>query len=295
VKQKRVQSAFEKFVVTLPISNIVPQREITDSTKKLDCYHQMISSLEHIGLIEPLVVHERQNGTYLLVDGHLRLDILKSKGMAEVKCILARDDEAYTYNKRVNYVPPIAQHLMLLEVLRNGVSEERVAAALNVEVRTIKAKRDLLTGICPEVIDILHDRNVGAQVFSVLRKMKPLRQIEAAEHMMASNTFSALFAKAILAVTKPEMLIEKESKKILQVQSAASHALLEQENDSLLRDLKAVEDSYGTDMLALTISCSYLEKILANAKIERYLERNHADTFKALRSLLAEARVSEAS
>ena len=143
------------------------------------------------------------------------------------------------------------------------------------------------------MVDLLHDRNVSAQVFAVLRKMKPLRQIEAAEHMVASNTFSALFAKAILAVTKPEMLNQRVSKKILQAHSAASQALLEQENETLLRDLKAVEDSYGTDMLTLTISCSYLEKILGNSKVEKYLQKNPPDTLKALQALLAETSAGE--
>ena len=36
--------------------------------------------------------------------------------------------------------------------------------------------------------------------------MKPIRQIEAAEHMVAGGTYTIPFAKALLAVTKPEML-----------------------------------------------------------------------------------------
>src|SRR5581483_10154531 len=138
MKTQRVRSAFERYVITLPVASIVPQREIPNSTKTTACYQQIEASLEHIGLIEPLVVFEREKGSFLLVDGHSRFEILKSKGATEVKCILARDDESYTYNKRVNHAPPIAQHFMLLEVLKNGVPEERVAAALNVDVRTIR-------------------------------------------------------------------------------------------------------------------------------------------------------------
>jgi ParB-like nuclease domain len=87
------------------------------------CYKQIASSLEHVGLIEPLAVFEQPDGKFLLVDGHKRFAILKSRGIVEVACILATDDEAYTYNRRVSYVPPIAQHLMLLRVLESGVSE----------------------------------------------------------------------------------------------------------------------------------------------------------------------------
>jgi hypothetical protein len=49
----------------------------------------------------------------------------------------------------------------------------------------------------------LIDKSVSPQVFGVLRKMKPIRQIEAAEHMVAGGTYTIPFAKALLAVTKP--------------------------------------------------------------------------------------------
>ena len=81
------------------------------------------------------MVYEQSQGTFLLVDGNTRFEILKSRGAKEVACIPARDDESYTYNKRVSAVPPILQHYMLLRVLENGVTEERVAAALNVDIK----------------------------------------------------------------------------------------------------------------------------------------------------------------
>jgi ParB-like chromosome segregation protein Spo0J len=295
MRSRAVQAAFERFILSLPVSVIRPQREVTPSVRKSAFYKQIAASLEHIGLIEPLVVFEKPGTGYLLLDGHLRLEIMKSMKWSEVRCIIARDDEAYTYNKRVNYVPPVAQHFMLLEVLKNGVSEERVAAALNVDIHTVRLKRDLLKGICAEVVDLLHDRHLNAQVFAILRRMKPLRQIEATEHMIASDTFSVIFAKAILAFTKPEMLVDPDSKRTIQAQSAAGKALLENESDGLLRDLKAVEDSYGADVLTLTVSCGYLERLLENSKVTKYLERNHLDTLRALRALLADFRSGELS
>jgi hypothetical protein len=44
----------------------------------------------------------------------------------------------------------MAQHFMLLRVLENGLSEERVAAALNVDIGSVRRKRDMLNGICPK-------------------------------------------------------------------------------------------------------------------------------------------------
>jgi hypothetical protein len=229
-----------------------------------------------------LVVYPRAPGEYLLLDGHVRLEILKSLGVTEAKCLLSTDDEAYTYNRHVNQIPPIAQHFMLLGALKNGLTEERIAAAPDVSIDSIRSKREMLNGICPEVVQILLEKHVSIHVFAILKKMKPIRQIEAAEHMVAGGTYTVPFAKALLAVTKPEMLEEPPSAK-LQATSEAARAMLEEQNEFLLRDLKSVEESYGTDALTLTVSRGYLERLMRNPKIERYMERYHLDILQTLR------------
>jgi hypothetical protein len=284
-----VKAAFEKQVVVLPIDIIVPQKEITESHRKEEFYKKLTASLKHIGLIEPLVVFPRGPGDYLLLEGHMRLEILKSMKITEVKCLLSTDDEAYTYNRHVNHIPAIAQHFMLLEALKTGLTEERIAAALDVSLDSIRIRRDLLNGICPEVVQILIDKSISPQVFAILRKMKPVRQIEAAEHMVAGGTYTIPFAKALLAVTKPEMLEgHAASSKKLQATSMAARSMLEEENDFLLRDLKSVEESYGTDVLTLTVTCGYLDRLLKNPKIDRYLARNHVEILQTLQKLLTD-------
>ena len=282
-----VKAAFEKQVVLLPLDIIVPQKEVTQSHRSGEFYKQLTASLKHVGVIEPLVVYPRGLGDYLLLDGHVRLEILKSIGVKEVKCLLATDDEAYTYNRHVNHIPAVAQHFMLLEALKNGLTEERIAVALDVSLDSIRAKRDLLNGICSEAVQILADKQLSPKVFWILRRMKPIRQIEAAEHMVAGGTFTVPFAKALLAVTKPEMLEEQAAAdKKLQATSIAARSMLEEQNEFLLKDLKSVEESYGTDVLTLTVACGYLDRLLTNPKIERYMARNHADILQALQKLL---------
>ena len=286
-----VKAAFEKQIIVLPIGIIVPQKEITTSHRNGEFYKQLTASLKHIGLIEPLVVYPRGPGDYLLLEGHLRLEILKSIGVTEAKCLLSTDDEAYTYNRHVNHIPAVAQHFMLLEALKTGLTEERIAAALDVSLESIRMRRDLLNGICPEAVQILIDKPIRPQVFALLRKMKPIRQIEAAEHMVAGGTYTIPIAKALLAVTKPEMLEADPaaSSKKLQATSSAARSMFEEENEFLLKDLKSVEESYGTDVLALTVSCGYIDRLLQNPKIERYLSRNHMDILETLQQLLSDS------
>jgi hypothetical protein len=291
--EKATKSAFGQYIVTLPVSCITAQREPTAAMKKTACYRQIVASLENIGLIEPLVVFEQSQRSFLLVDGHTRLAILKSLGIMEAACLVARDDEGYTYNRRVSHVSPIAQHFMLLRVLENGVSEERIAAALNVDIRSIRRKRDMLNGICPEAVSILEGRRLGVKAFSALRRMKPLRQIESAEHMVASNNFTLPFLRAILLVTKPEMLNSSDPKGAPCAHFGAPNVLLEREHEGLLRDLKAVEASFGSDMLTLAVSLKYLERIMKNAKVKKYLERSCPEVFSVLMELLQEIRADE--
>ena len=78
----------------------------------------------------------------------------------------------------------------------------------------------MLNGVCPEAIQVLIDKPVTPQVFSILRKMKAIRQIEAAEHMVAGGTYTIPFAKALLAASaKPEML----EKRTTFIKTARSH------------------------------------------------------------------------
>ena len=80
----KARPAFNPQVVILPIDVIVPQKELSTEFRKSTTYKRISSSLEHIGLIEPIVVYPRGPRDYLLLDGHARLDILKQIGRAHV-------------------------------------------------------------------------------------------------------------------------------------------------------------------------------------------------------------------
>jgi RepB plasmid partitioning protein/ParB-like nuclease domain len=281
-----IKAAFRQHVITLPMSRIIAQREPSEAAKKKSCYAQIASSLKNVGLIEPLVVYEQPDGNYLLLDGDTRLDILKCMAVTEVRCILAKDDEAYTYNRKVSHVPPVQQHFMLLRVLANGVSEERVAAALNIDVKAVRQKRDMLKGICPEAVRLLEGHRLSERSFSLLRKMKALRQIEAADHMIASNIFTKGFLSAILAVTKPQMLVASQGGPTSRSQEATT---LQREHEGLVRNLKSIENSYGLDMLTLAVSLKYVERVVINTEIKSYLHQKHPETLVLLSKIIQES------
>ena len=62
----------------------------------------------------------------------------------EVRCLIAKDDEAFTYNKRINRLATIQEHFMIVRAIERGVSEDSLAKALNLDVRAIRRRRTML-------------------------------------------------------------------------------------------------------------------------------------------------------
>jgi ParB-like chromosome segregation protein Spo0J len=286
-----VKRAFLPEIISVALTDIVPIKVISTPYRKTNTYQRIAASIEHVGLIEPLIVFPITEGQYMLLDGHTRLDVLIARGVAVAKCLVSTDNESYTYNKRVNYIPPIAQHHMILRALAY-VSEERIAKALNVSVAIIREKRDLLRGICPEAVEILHDQRVGAEAFRSLRRMKPIRQIDVARLMMSAMKFSARFAKVLLDGTKQEMLVATPTPRRQEI-TEAQQSMMEQETDELLKHSDSIKANYGNDILDLTAASKYVERLLANVRVHRYLAKHHKDSLTALEQLIADTSVDK--
>lgn len=267
---------FEHTTLRIPINEIMPLRDVPNSVRKSVKYKQIAASIAEVGIIEPPVVVRDHQGAALfhLLDGHLRLAILLEQGDSEVVCLVALEDEAFTYNRRVSRIAIIQEHRMILNAVKRGVSEERLARALNVNIGNIRAKRNLLTGICPEAVDLLRDKHVPLNAFTELRKMKAMRQIAAAEMMVAMNRYSTGYVKSIVAATLEDDLVETK-RKVVRGLTEAQIELMSRESAQLDREFKLIEQSYGADHLDLVLATGYLGSLLESAPIVRYLAQHH--------------------
>lgn len=279
------RTAFVPEVVSLKTASLSPGKPFDNRNRKDLKYRQIAATLKSVGLIEPLVVFPLGRGKYRVLDGNKRLDILTGRNVPQVECLVATVDESYTYNKRVNYLSPVGEHEMILRALTHN-SVERIAEALNVDVATIRRKRNLLEGICKEAIELLKDRRVTPRAFVALRKMRPVRQIEAAELMIASNKYSGRFAAALVVGTRSQMLVDSQKNSVPLMCSAAQKINMENETDALVKNLKIVEESYGVEVLTLSVACRYLTKLLANTKVHSYIAKRHPEICEELESLL---------
>jgi ParB-like chromosome segregation protein Spo0J len=285
---KQVRVGFNPRGVVIPISSILPVKQLKPIVKASQKYHQILSSVREVGIIEPLIVFPQngKSGKYILLDGHVRLEVLKDLGQSHAPCLIAADDEAYTYNKRISRVATVQEHVMILKAIKSGVSEERIAKVLNVDVASIRQKRDLLEGICREAVEILKTRQMSHRVFGLLKKMKPMRQIEVAELLMTASNFSVPYTKALLAATKPDMLIDPDKHKVIEGLTREQVAKMQNEMEVLQQELKLIEESHGNEVLNLVLARGYLGKLFGKGRIARYLNQNHADIFRELQSIL---------
>ena len=277
-KYTPLPQAFEDTTLRIAIADIMPLREVPSTVRKSVKYAQIAASIEEVGIIEPpVVIRDRENADrYLLLDGHLRVDILIGRDESEVVCLIATEDEAFTYNRRISRIAIIQEHRMILNAINKGVSEERLARALNVNISSIRKKRNLLVGICPEAADLLRDKHVPMNAFTELRRLKPMRQIAAAEMMVAMNSYSTTYAKSIVAASHDDQLVDGKGKAVRGL-SEAQIALMAQESAQLDREFKLIEQSYGSDHLDLVLATAYVANLLGNVRIVRHLAQFHAD------------------
>jgi hypothetical protein len=251
---------FEEQMISLKLSQIIPVKKLTMGIQYTDKFKQIAASIKEVGIIEPPVVTpmKEDKGRYIMLDGHLRLEILKQLGTHEVTCLVSKDDECYTYNKHINRLSTIQEHRMIMQAIERGVPEKKIAAALNVNIGSIRNRLNLLQGICSEAANLLKDKHVAMGVFAILRKMKEVRQVEAAILMEDAANYTVSYAEALFAATPRE---------------------------HVQREYDLIEENYGTDVLNLTLAKTYLTTLLGNGRVVGYLAKQHAEVLSQFQQI----------
>lgn len=276
--------------LSLPVTSILPSRKAPDGLLTSRKFKQILASLEAVGLIEPLsVAKPDRDKKYLLLDGHSRMVALKLLGFEEVPCLVAIDDESYTYNNRVNRLSSIQEHVMIRRAVERGVTPDKLAKALDVDLSQILKKLNLVDGICPEAVELLRDQVFSANLGAVLRKLKPTRQVECVELMVSTNNFTVAYAQALVAATPSNLIVgETKTRKMTGV-SADQMAKMEREMGNLQEQFKLAEQSYGQDVLNLVLARGYLAKLMTNDSILRHLTKHHPDVLSEFDAIVSMA------
>lgn len=287
LKEDKIKLGFETETVTLRLDQIIPLKVSAPDMREKTKYKRILASIEEVGIIEPPAVSpcEDKPDHYYLLDGHLRIEVLKDIGEEQVVCLISTDDESFTYNKHINRLSTIQEHKMIVRAVERGVSEEKIAKALNVDVRSIMLKRKMLNGVCQEAVDLLKDKMVSGGVFHVLKKLKPMRQIECAELMNSMNVYTVPYAKALLVGTPQDQLKEPEKQKKIKGIDEEQMARMQSEMLSLQSEYKVIEDTLGSSILNFTVAKGYVAKLMDNAKVVRYLVQHYPEILEEFQKI----------
>lgn len=292
-----VKLACEPEIRVIDVDAILPLRKVPAGARNSKKYRVIKASIQEIGILEPLIVHpcSESENQFMLLDGHIRLDILKCSNESTVECLIADDDEAFTYNHKVNQLSAIQEHFMIRKALKNGVSEDDIARTLNVDIHRIRMKRDLLESICPEAVELLREKRVTTEGLQQLRLVLPMRQIEMAELMCASHNFSGPYAKCLLAATPQDQLVESNVPKTVDELTPKEMARMEREMDVLSGDFRKIEETHGTNVLHLVIVAGYLRKLLDSARVVRYLAQDYPEIMTEFQKIAESRSLAEAT
>jgi hypothetical protein len=279
-------AAFEFEGKTIPLDRLLPTRTFTDKQRQSVKFQALVASIREIGIVEPLSVFPQKGETFLILDGHARVEALRDLGRTEAPCLLANQDEGYTYNHKVNRISSIQANRMVLKALNAGVPEEKIAKALNVSVPTVRHDRSLLTGICSEALALLHDKHVSKKSLLLLKRVKPLRQIEMAEIMVASGTYSTTYVRALLMTSTKEQLVDPETSKQIPGIKPDDLARIEHEMRIQETDFRMLDETYNEHVMALTIARGYLRTLMENSRVVRFLAQHEREILKEFQRIV---------
>ncbi len=284
----KLSIAFLPNPLSIPLDMILPSRKAHVGILITRKFLQIQASIKAVGLIEPLTVGpaEKKTGHRILLDGHLRLLALRMLEHTEAQCLESTDDESYTYNTRINRLSSIQEHVMLCRAVEKGVTAQRLADALNLDVSTITRKLNLLDGICAEAASLLKDQQFAADLGTILKRMKPMRQVECVELMVDANSITLAYANALYAATPANQLVDSVAAKKISGVSPTQMANMEREMGSLQEQYKLVEQNFSQDVLNLCLASTYLSKLLKNVEVDRYLQQHHPEILTELKSIV---------
>lgn len=282
----------------IPLEELMPSKKVPDGVMTTRKFKQIVSSIREVGLIEPLSVIRTDPGKagFLLLDGNLRVLALKELGQDTAPCLIAKDYETYTYNHRINRLSTVQEHYMLRRAIDKGVSRERLARALNVNLSTINSRINLLHGICPRAVELLQDHQFTPDVTRILRKMKAARQIEAVELMIAAGSITAAHADALLKASPPEQRADVKPPQPEEPKGDPLEQIvrLEKEMNQVQSKYKDAEQSYGSELLNLVVARGYLTKLIGNPAVRSYLDRHAPEILEHFELVANTASMEEA-
>ena len=103
--------------------------------------------------------------------------------------------------------------------------------------------------------------------------MRAMRQIEAVELMIAAANVTGSYAKVLLAgIRQGDLVSPEKTKKVIDIDPERIERM-QREMEAVQTDFKAVETTYGANVLRLVVATGYLGRLIQNEQIRRYWKK----------------------
>lgn len=288
-----IKQCFNNHFHLYPIASLAPSRSIPFNVRSSNKYKQILTSMSEIGLIEPIMIFITDNGEHKILDGHLRIEVLKDLAITHAHCLISPVEDTYSYNKRVNHLTILQEQRMLQKAVESGVSVEKLCAVLGLSQGIINTRLRISEGISKEALALLADKNVSQNVFDVLRKIKLHKQMDFVATMIALNNFTKKFALSMLHALPTEHLVRKPDNAPEDKDMIKTLARLEKEMAALQVETQDIQNEFAENNLNLMVVRSYIAKLLSKNEIIHWLYDNKSEYLDVLKKVVAIKHLNE--
>ncbi|TPI22173.1 plasmid partitioning protein RepB C-terminal domain-containing protein [Mesorhizobium sp. B4-1-1] len=142
-----------------------------------------------------------------------------------------------------------------------------------------------VSGICPDVLAFLQDCFVKVKIFGLLRHVLPARQMEIARLMVGMERVTFTYTKILVAFTPRPLLAEGFDPTTIANVSEDQLGAMTPELGRLSSEFLSAVERRGSVSLKLLAAGRYLDRLMDNSKVVRYLAHNFPDQFEEFHSL----------
>ncbi|RUT65498.1 RepB plasmid partitioning protein [Morganella morganii] len=288
-----IKQCFNNHFHLYSVRSLSPSRSIPVNVRSSNKYKQILTSIAEIGLIEPIMIFITDNGEHKILDGHLRIEALKDLAITHAHCLISSVEDTYSYNKRVNHLTILQEQRMLQKAVESGVSVEKLCAVLGLSQGIINTRLRISEGISKEALALLADKNVSQNVFDVLRKIKPYKQMDFVTTMVTLNNVTKKFALSMLHALPPEHLVRKPDNEPDDRDMVKTLARLEKEMAALQVETQDIQNEFAENNLNLMVARSYIAKLLSKNEIIHWLYDNKSEYLDVLKKVLGVKHLNE--
>ena len=274
--------------VDIPITALEPLRERDNiKTKTHKGFLRILSSVQTIGLIEPLCVFP-ENGGYVILDGYLRFLACGELGIETVPCIVYEDKEAYTYNRMVNRLSGYQEMRMLRKSLET-LDEQTIAETFGMKSIHHRLAPTLVEQLHPKVAEAFEQDLLGKTAAVEMSCVKPPRQAEMIKEMKRVNDFSPAFIRALILKTSPELRNPNRNPRKSWSEDKTRRKNLVTRLDEAEKQhdfYTGLYRQYSADLLKMAL---YVRKVITTPGVQTHMEQHHATALAELQQIVMES------